>query len=101
MIGIYIRIKVDGKWTFRSAPEIPGDHEYWLKSFYDGRQKWQRVGRYDGVKKAKLLLEREQERKEAARKYDLSSISEWPTNPGRYQFPFPWIYTAECSAQMR
>jgi hypothetical protein len=32
MIGIYIRIKVDGKRTFRSAPEIPGEFEYWLKS---------------------------------------------------------------------
>ena len=60
MIGIYIRIKVDGKRTFKATPEIPGDYEYWLKSSYDGRQKWQRVGRFDGVKKAKLLLEREQ-----------------------------------------
>jgi hypothetical protein len=71
MIGIYIRLKVDGKRTFRAAPIEPGDFEYWLKSTYDGRQKWHRVGRYDGVKKAKLLLEREQERKEAARKYGL------------------------------
>ena len=75
MIGIYIRLKVDGKRTFRSAPEVPGDYEYWLKSFYDGRQKWHRVGRYDGVKKAKFLLEREQERKEAARKYGLVAPS--------------------------
>jgi integrase len=71
MVGVYIRTKVDGKRTFRSALEVPGEYEYWLKSAYDGRQKWHRVGRYDGVKKAKLLLEREQERKEAARKYGL------------------------------
>lgn len=32
MIGIYIRIKVDGKRTFRAAPAEPGDFEYWLKS---------------------------------------------------------------------
>ncbi|MBZ5662867.1 MAG: hypothetical protein LAO08_20905 [Acidobacteriia bacterium] len=74
MIGIYIRLKVDGKRTFRSAPEVPGNYEYWLKSFYDGRQKWHRVGRYDGIKKAKLLLDREQERKEAARKYGLVAV---------------------------
>ena len=71
MISIYIRLKIDGKRTFRAAPAEPGEHEYWLKSNYNGRQKWHRVGRYDGVKKAKLLLEREQERNEAARKYGL------------------------------
>jgi hypothetical protein len=71
MISTYIRIKVDGKRTFRAAPEVLGDHEYWLKSSYDGRQKWHRVGKYEGVKKAKLLLEREIERNEAARKYGL------------------------------
>src|SRR6266478_2218253 len=71
MISIYIRLKIDGKRTFRAAPAEPGEQEYWLKSNYNGRQKWHRVGRYDGVKKAKLLLEREQERNEAARKYGL------------------------------
>src|SRR5258706_13746040 len=71
MICTYIRIKIDGKRTFRTAPDVPGNYEYWLKSSYDGRQKWHRVGAYDRVKKAKLLLEREQERKEAARKYGL------------------------------
>ena len=71
MIGVYIRLKIDGKRTFRVAPAKPGEYEYWLKSTYNGRQKWHRIGRYDGVKKAKLLLERAQERSEAARKYGL------------------------------
>src|SRR5260370_13279167 len=56
---------------YSCSPAEPGEQEYWLKSNYNGRQKWHRVGRYDGVKKAKLLLEREQERNEAARKYGL------------------------------
>jgi hypothetical protein len=32
MIGIYIRIEVDGKRTFRATLEVPGEHEYCLKS---------------------------------------------------------------------
>ena len=71
MIGVYIRTKIGGKRTFRAAPEIPGKFEYWLKSTHNGRQKWHRVGRCDAVKKAKLLLERKQERNEAAIKYGL------------------------------
>ena len=79
MIGIHVRIKINGKRTFRATPNVPGDFDYWLKSTSNRRQTWHRVGRHDAVRKAKLLLESEQERKEAARKYDLSSISEWPT----------------------
>lgn len=52
MAGTYIHIKIDGKRTFRAAPDVTGNYEYWLKSFYDGRQKWHGVGRYDGVKKS-------------------------------------------------
>ena len=45
MIGVYIRLKIDGKRTFRVAPAKPGEYEYWLKSTYNGRQKWHRIGR--------------------------------------------------------
>src|ERR1700719_2563916 len=79
MISIYIRIKVDGKRTFRKAPEIPNEADYWLKVSQGGRQKWHRVGKFADVKKAKLLIERELEREAAAKKYGLLV----PCLPGR------------------
>jgi len=35
MIGIYVRVKIDGKRTFRAAPTEPGNFECWLKSSYN------------------------------------------------------------------
>jgi hypothetical protein len=61
-VTIYIREK-GGKQKYSKAPDGPTDAQYWLLACQDGKQKWQRVGKYENVKKAKLLLERELERR--------------------------------------
>jgi hypothetical protein len=67
-VTVYIREK-GGKQKFTRAPEGPTDAQYWLSACQAGKQKWHRVGKYEDVKKAKLLLERELERVAAAKKY--------------------------------
>ena len=48
-----------GKRTFYPAPSVPDlTANYWLRYERAGKQAWQRVGHYDLVAKAKLLLER-------------------------------------------
>jgi integrase/recombinase XerD len=67
-VTVYIREK-GGKQKFTRAPEGPTDAQYWLSACQAGKQKWHRVGKYEDVKKAKFLLERELERVAAAKKY--------------------------------
>ena len=55
---VYAREK-GGKRTFYPAPSAPDlTANYWLRYERAGKQAWQRVGRYDLVANAKLLLER-------------------------------------------
>jgi hypothetical protein len=55
---VYVREK-GGKRTFYPAPSVPDlTANYWLRYERAGKQAWQRVGHYDLVAKAKLLLER-------------------------------------------
>src|SRR5260370_36246835 len=55
---VYVREK-GGKRTFYPAPSVPNlTANYWLRYERAGKQAWQRVGHYDLVAKAKLLLER-------------------------------------------
>ena len=66
---VYIKVEVDGKKTFRKAPAQPDmNAEYWLREQAGGKQKWHRVGGYNDVKKAQILLERER----VAKEYGLS-----------------------------
>ena len=55
---VYVREK-GGKRTFYPAPSVPDlDACYWLRYERAGKQAWQRIGHFDLVAKAKLLLER-------------------------------------------
>jgi integrase len=56
-VSVYTRNRGE---NFRAAPAVPDLNAIYYLRFYDGpRQRWQRVGQYDFVKRAKLLLERQ------------------------------------------
>ena len=58
-VRVYIRKKVDGKRNYYPAPSVPDLTAcYYLRYEGHGKQVWQRVGHFDLVAKATLLLER-------------------------------------------
>jgi hypothetical protein len=81
MTRVYIRVEIECKRTFRKAPKVPSNHEYWLREQNNGKQKWHRVGEWANVKKATLLLERER----VAKQWRLVS----PSLPGRLSVGAP------------
>lgn len=72
MVSVYWRQKAGTK--FRKNDGQPSG-EYWLRYTESGKQKWQRVGDWTGVAKAKLLLERELQRDEIAKQWGLQAPS--------------------------
>jgi integrase len=72
MVSVYWREKAGTKFR-KNDGQVTG--EYWLRYNQSGKQKWQRVGGWASVAKAKLLLERELQRNAVAKQWGLQPPS--------------------------
>ncbi len=72
MVKVYWREKAGSKFR-KNDGQTTG--EYWLRYNEKGKQRWKRVGSWDRVPKAKLLLERELQRNEIAKQWGLQPPS--------------------------
>ena len=77
MVRVYWREKAGS--PFRKAQDGLTEGEYWLRYNESGKQRWQKVGPWDEVRKATILLERSLKRQRVAKKYGLVA----PADSGR------------------